>query len=330
MFSAGVNIKSQDALKKVTLEYIYNSIKNPKPDILATITQLRTIKSLDKTLYRERKTLLPFFVCGVFNPPYRKIQNFGYTEYFVVDIDHINEKGLNINELKKSICCDQRVLLCFVSPGQEGLKVLFKLCEKCYDAGLYSLFYRSFVKKLSLEYNLEQVLDSSTCDASRACFISYDPELYYNPNAEMIDINSHINLENDDSIFEAKSTKETNLEEEKKSQDLAADIMTKIRQTLGAKVNCQRDKTYYVPEELNEIMDSLSHYLIEHNVEINKISNISYGKKLQLRLGLKQAEINLFYGKKGFSVVISPRSGTSKELNELMKELITTFIIENT
>lgn len=39
MFSAGVNIKSQDALKKVTLEYIYNSIKNPKPDILATITQ---------------------------------------------------------------------------------------------------------------------------------------------------------------------------------------------------------------------------------------------------------------------------------------------------
>ena len=77
-------------------------------------------------------------------------------------------------------------------------------------------------------------------------------------------------------------------------------------------------------------MDSLSHYLIEHNVEINKISNISYGKKLQLRLGLKQAEINLFYGKKGFSVVISPRSGTSKEMNELMKELITTFIIENT
>lgn len=54
--------------------------------------------------------------------------------------------------------------------------------------------------------------------------------------------------------------------------------MTKIRQTLGAKVNCQRDKTYYFPEELNEIMDSLSHYLIEHNVEINKISNISYGK----------------------------------------------------
>lgn len=118
MFSAGVNIKSQDALKKVTLEYIYNSIKNPKPDF-----------------------------------------SYNYT------------------------------------------KVLFKLCEKCYDAGLYSLFYRSFVKKLSLEYNLEQVLDSSTCDASRACFISYDPEVYYNPNAEMIDINSHINLENDDSIF---------------------------------------------------------------------------------------------------------------------------------
>ena len=41
---------------------------------------------------------------------------------------------------------------------------------------------------------------------------------------------------------------------------------------------------------------------------------------------MKQAEINLFFGKKGFSVVQSPRTGTNAELNQLMADLIIGFI----
>lgn len=43
-------------------------------------------------------------------------------------------------------------------------------------------------------------------------------------------------------------------------------------------------------------------------------------------MGMKQAEVNLFYGKRGFSVVQSPRTGTNADLNQLMANLITGFI----
>ena len=45
-----------------------------------------------------------------------------------------------------------------------------------------------------------------------------------------------------------------------------------------------------------------------------------------MKLGTKLAEINLFYGKKGFSVIKSPRTGTNVELNELTMMLIKEYI----
>ena len=43
-------------------------------------------------------------------------------------------------------------------------------------------------------------------------------------------------------------------------------------------------------------------------------------------MGQKEAEVNLFYGKRGFSVVISPRRGTNEELNNVVAELIQQFV----
>ena len=45
-------------------------------------------------------------------------------------------------------------------------------------------------------------------------------------------------------------------------------------------------------------------------------------------MGLKQAEVNLFYGKRGFSVIQSPRTGTNPELNVLMVDLIKQYLAE--
>lgn len=80
--------------KKVTVEYLYYSLRNPKPDVEARIRQLRIIRDLDKKQYSLLKRQLPYVVCGMFNPPYRKTENFAYTEYFIVDIDHFQRKVL--------------------------------------------------------------------------------------------------------------------------------------------------------------------------------------------------------------------------------------------
>nr|WP_291528079.1 CRISPR-associated primase-polymerase type B [Bacteroides sp. UBA939] len=340
MLLVGTNITSAaDALKKVTVEYLYHSFRNPKPEISAKIRQLRIVRRLDVKQYAALKRMLPYVVCGMFNPPYRRTENFAFIEYFMVDIDHLTEKGLDIADVRKRIEQDERVALCFLSPGEDGLKVLFRLKERCYDAGLYSLFYKAFVRKFSIHYQLEQVVDARTCDVCRACFVSIDPDVYYSPDSTPVDINEYIDTSDITGMMDmkasfAKEEKEQagNGKEEMQSSDPDADVLARIKEVLHPKA-AKRGKEkppVYVPEQLDELMDGLRKYIEDTGTSIYEVINIQYGKKLRMKVGLRQAEINLFYGKRGFSVVQSPRCGTSSELNQLMADLITSFLNENT
>lgn len=63
-----------------------------------------------------------------------------------MDVDHISEKELDISSVKKLFEEDKRVLMCFKSPGEDGLKIIFILREKCYDVSLYKSIYRLFCR----------------------------------------------------------------------------------------------------------------------------------------------------------------------------------------
>lgn len=340
MISIGQNIKDgQATLTKAPVKYLVNAIRHPQPQIEAKIRQLRIVRQLNPAQYRELKCQLPYFVCGMFNPPQRKVANFAYTEYFIVDIDHIADKELDLATLRSRLSADSRVMLCFASPSGDGLKVLFRLSERCYDAGLYKVFYQLFVRQFSSLYGLDQVVDTRTCDVARACFISIDSEAYYNEAAEAVCIKDFVNDE--DHAGEALRLK-SRLDEEAKAQpappapprekqqidDSALDL---IRKTLNPDARPRKTaRAVYVPKELDAIMDALRAYVTDKGVELTEVINISYGKKLRFKLQNRQAEINLFFGKRGFTVVQSPRSGTNEALNSLMAEVIENFICENT
>lgn len=108
--------------------------------------------------------------------------------------------------------------------------------------------------------------------------------------------------------------------------DVDADVVLKIKSILKTSPSKAQKTEVYVPEQLNDIIDELQVYVINAGVIMKEIINISYGKKIKATIGLKEAEVNLFYGKRGFSVVQSPRTGTSKEMNELLSELINAFL----
>ncbi len=168
MFSAGLNIRNgSEPLRKVTPEYIYNALKNPKPDFASRIRQLRVVRQLNETQYASLKQQLPYFVCASFDPPFRRTENFAYTDSFVIDIDHIGEKGLALEDLRFRIQADPRTMMCFRSPGEDGLKVVMNLKERCYDAGVHSVFYKRFVYDFSVQYGLQQVVDQKTSDYLR-------------------------------------------------------------------------------------------------------------------------------------------------------------------
>lgn len=336
MISCGNNIRSiEENLQKVRVDYLYQCIRVPRTDVAEKIARLRIIKELDAKMYATQKRELPFFVCGMFTPAFRRKENFAYTEYFVLDIDHVQEKGHDLGELKQRLVSDSRVVLCFISPGQDGLKLMFKLKSRCYDAGIYSIFYKLFASMFSKQYNLQQVIDDRTCDVSRACFMSIDPDVYYNPVAELVDWEQIVNEQNPMALFEnVKQVEEEQHQlgkecekDELVSNEPGAETMQRIKSLLNpARAKKEKIKEYFVPGILNDIIGDLKRYIEETGAIVTEIRDISYGKKIGVQVGLKFAEINLFYGKRGFNVVKSPKQGTSEELNAVVAELVTAFI----
>lgn len=326
---------SDDILKKADIHYLYSRLINPKPEITSRINQLRIVYSMDKKAYSVQKRTLPYFVCGSFNPPLRKKENFAYTEYFVLDLDDLQSHDLSADILKEQLRNDENILLIFSSPSGNGLKLIFRLKDRCYDPAVYSIFYRTFAKAFASKHHIDMVIDGCTSDVSRACFISVDPQAVFHENAEPVDMESFIggmesidlldlrhNLEEEAATADNQTTTET-----KESHDPSDEIIEQIRQTL----NPQRTKKKavdlpFVPEEIESIIGGLRDHILSLGVEVTDIRNISYGKKLCMKTGIKRAEVNIFYGKRGFSVVISPRCGTDKELNKLLSQSITQYI----
>lgn len=259
-------------------------------------------------------------------------------EGFIVDIDHVSDKDLVMDDVFRAICADPRTMMCFLSPGGDGLKVMMRLKEKCYDTGLYKTFYQTFLAKYSKQHQLQQVVDSKTCDVARACFMSADPNAYFNPDAEPVDIAQYLNPDIDTlAAFDIKRQADEEAKEGDKMQkegheaDPTADIMQHIKQTLDPRLAQKPQKApAYVPEILNDIMDSLKAYVEEKGIVLTEVIGIQYGKKLRFKIGMKRAEINLFHGKRGFSVVQSPKTGTDAEANELMAEVVQGFLFEHT
>lgn len=331
----GTNIVSvDDILSKVGEEYLYNSLISPKPQTAAAMNQLRTVYSLDSKKYSELKRRLPYVVCGSFNPPFRNSANFAYTNSFILDFDLLSAKGLRLDDVREKIQGDSRVAMCFCSPSGDGLKVLFHLSEKCFDKGVYTLFYKAFASSFAASFGLEQVVDSRTSDVARACFISVDPKAYYCPSADSVDLKAFVDIDNPTAVFDLRrelKAVEAEAPKEEKSQEPSEpdkDVMAAIRQKLNPKATL-KPKEVFVPERLNQVIRPLTNYIQSLGITVIEVVNIQYAKKIRASIGGKEAEVNLFYGGRGFSVIISPRRGTDPEANELLQLTIVNFLSEN-
>lgn len=342
MISYATNIKSVvEELTRMPLQTLADMIRNPHTDTKLLLNKLRVVRQLNPTQYPVLKQQLPYFVCAMFTPQYRRLENFAYTEHFIVDIDHISEKGLVLSDLRDKMAADPRTALCFKSPSGDGLKVVMRLSERCHDAGLYKTFYKLFLQNFSRQYNIAQVVDTKTCDVTRACFVSEDADAYFCATPETVKMSDYINpAESVSMAFElkreadkAEKAAEKTAESQREKQHLvdpSKEVMDQIRRTLNkASLAERQNSNVYVPEILNQVMDGLRVFVEEKGVSLSEVKDIQYGKKLRFNVAGRKAEINLFYGKRGFSVVQSPRSGTDGEANQLMVDVIKCFLVES-
>ncbi len=328
----GRNItQPNDPLIKMSIEELIRRIQNPKMDFQNSIKQLRIANTIDSNKYKELKKALPYFTCGVFHPLVRKKENFASISNYVIDIDHLSQNDVNIDVLIDQLKQDVNVFAYFVSPGGDGLKVIFHLKEKCTDSTLFSAFYKVFSMKFAQKYNLQKVVDLKTSDVSRACFISWDENASINTSAVEVDMNSYLSHHDFEiSELEIKEAvqfaKEQQSEEKKPNQEIGEDILEKIKQKLNPSFKIKKEKNVYVPSEIEEFLPMIEKQLNKMDILLIETSALNYGKKLKVKAGHFWAEINLFYGKKGYSIVKTPKNGSNEKLADLASQSIAQII----
>lgn len=103
------------------------------------------------------------------------IQN--YSGYIILDIDHCGE---SLEVYKSLLKNDRYVHAIWISPSGDGLKFLIRTEMSVSN---HKNTYRSVVKYFNELYNLD--IDTSGSDLARLCYVSYDPDLFINQEAEL-------------------------------------------------------------------------------------------------------------------------------------------------
>lgn len=146
-------------------------------------TILDIAKTEDETERKRIKNTLPV-VCFNGEFSYRSISNMEkHNGLMIVDVDHID----NLQQKRKEIQLLPYVLACFLSPSYKGIKFLVRIPS--IDVENEGTLESDYIFKEYFEALTKEVsgIDPSGKDTSRACFVSYDPNIYINENATVFD-----------------------------------------------------------------------------------------------------------------------------------------------
>jgi len=161
--------------KDITVKQLVDDIRGGKWH--QVVERLRTLKQTDPETYDKEKLSLPFFtMAGTFSKR-NKTSFLEPSGYIILDIDGLPVEQLP--EIRAKVEADQHTSICFLSPSGVGFKAAFGVAMKN-DAECKAAF-AAISEYFNSKYQIE--LDPSGKDISRACFVSYDPDIYYKPDA---------------------------------------------------------------------------------------------------------------------------------------------------
>jgi hypothetical protein len=146
------------------------------------VEQLRGIlQTQGKAEYSKLKCGLPAITTsGTFTNNHKTDCLAEYNDCVQVDIDGIK----NADELKTRIVQDQHVLMSFISPSGNGLKIIVPIDGYEYDN--LTAYHRHNLKAVCDYYEAKYAVKTdyeATKDFTRLLFLSHDANAYYNPNA---------------------------------------------------------------------------------------------------------------------------------------------------
>ena len=164
--------KSKDIPYIITLEDALKRIKIGKNKEL--IESIRLEK--DKEKRNKLKTKLP---CILFAGTFKERSKKGLIEHsglMVIDFDGFKDTKELTKQIKQ-LQENKHIVTTFISPSNNGFKALVKIpvCNQFEHEKYFKAFYKEF------NYNY---FDISNCNVDRVCYESYDPNIYFNYEAE--------------------------------------------------------------------------------------------------------------------------------------------------
>jgi len=168
------NISDTTSKEVVTIQAFLKDCKSGK--YKNEIENLRAAETKD--LQRDLKKQLPNITAsGIFS---KRLDSglITHSGLIQIDIDGADNENLDPVKAKEQLIKDNHTFAAFISPTGTGVKLLVQISPK--DEKVVYGHLKSFYSE---KYKL--TIDSSCSNVSRAMFISYDADLYYNPKSEI-------------------------------------------------------------------------------------------------------------------------------------------------
>ena len=317
------------------------------------VHELRQARALDARAYGQLKLRLPYFVGATFGPAQRHLRNFRHIGGLVLDFDHLPAAGHTPEALREQLRADARVWLAFVSPSGEGLKVVLGLSRPEHDAGRYAAFYRVFAANFAACYGLSDCLDGVTHDVARVCLLSHDPAAYFNPTPVLLEPEQEVDF--GALVLEAgyrrpakapvvSATEVLHTEAlPPAGEDYTVFPITAVATPVGAPSPGLLDELLHrlnparrparapaldpvQPQQLDGLAAEVTAAALAAGLGVGAITPISYGQCYRFELGRQFGEVNVFYGKRGYTLVKTTKSGSEPRLAEAGRAVLAALL----
>jgi hypothetical protein len=177
------NIRQKKGGVDAPFSSVMDWIKNG--DYKKEVEFVQSVPDSDEAAKRKAKEQVPYFTAsGTFD--YVKKDNLKkHSGRIILDLDHVKD----IEFVKEELSRDQYTEYCFISVSGGGLAVVVKI-----DPNNHSDAFKDCAEYYNNKYNPQRwtedgkPFDTALKDVSRARFMSYDPNIYSNPNSKVFQV----------------------------------------------------------------------------------------------------------------------------------------------
>ena len=182
------NIRKPQEFEEIPLKTALRHTKRGKYRDLIEAARL-DIQNGDLDAYKLKKNALPAYAfSGTFDG---KVINADFDQssgLVPIDIDKLSDEKER-RRIRETLSKDPHIAFVCDSPSGEGLKAAVRVDQNLiFDDKSYKIAFDQLSKSFAVK---GIIVDESCKDVRRLCFVSYDPELYYNRDPDVFPIHKH-------------------------------------------------------------------------------------------------------------------------------------------